>query len=216
MVTTALQNLLTEDADQFLFFGIPDLDFAGVVAGEEVIPIVGESHAGGQVFEIVDRFDTYNDFHGCELGIQWERHHRRWFIEALGKIALGNNHQVVDIFGNTVFTPRGANDGATGTGGLLAQRTNIGRHSRNDFAAIPELGITVGYHVTPRLSFTAGYSLLYWGRVMRPGEQIDLDINPDLLPPQRVPFVGAERPRFAFNGTDFWAQGFNLGFDYSW
>lgn len=166
-------------------------------------------------FDINDRFDTYNDFHGFDLGVVWERHHTRWFIEAMGKIALGSNRQVVDIFGTTVFTAPGGAP-VTGTGGLLAQRTNIGRHTRNDFTAIPELGFTLGYHVTPRLSLTAGYTLLYWGRVVRPGEHIDLDVNPDLLPPERVPFEGALRPRFVFNDTDFWAQGFNLGLDYRW
>lgn len=166
-------------------------------------------------FDILDKFDTYNDFHGFELGVVWERHHRCWFVEAAGKIALGNNHQVVDIFGTTVFTAPGAAP-VTDTGGLLAQRTNIGRHTRNDFTAIPEVGFTVGYHVTPRLSLTFGYTLLYWGRVLRPGEQIDLDVNPDLLPEERVPFEGALRPRFVFNDTDFWAQGINLGLDYRW
>jgi hypothetical protein len=114
-----------------------------------------------------------------------------------------------------VFTP---DDGSRveDTGGLLAQRSNIGRHTTDDFAVVPQLGITLGYHVTPRLSLTLGYTFFYWSVVARPGEQIDLDVNPDLLPPERVPFQGALRPRFIYEGTDYWAQGLNLGLDYRW
>ena len=52
--------------------------------------------------------------------------------------------------------------------------------------------------------------------VARPGEQIDLDVNPDLLPPREPPVSGPARPRFVYDGTDFWAQGLNVGLDYRW
>jgi hypothetical protein len=52
--------------------------------------------------------------------------------------------------------------------------------------------------------------------VVRPGGQIDLDVNPDLLPPEAVPFTGAARPQFVFHETDYWAQGISAGLDYRW
>jgi hypothetical protein len=166
-------------------------------------------------FDIRDSFDTSNDFHGCEVGVLWELRHNCWFVEALGKMALGNNHQVVDILGTTVITPVG--DVPTEySGGLLAQGTNIGRHISDDFAVVPQLGLTLGYRVTPRMSVTFGYTFFYWSVVARPGEQIDLDVNPDLIPPREPPVLGPARPRFVYNGTDFWAQGINLGLDYRW
>ena len=36
----------------------------------------------------------------------------------------------------------------------------------------------------------AGYSLIYFGNVVRAGDQIDLDVNPNLLPPEANPFTG--------------------------
>jgi hypothetical protein len=125
---------------------------------------------------------------------------------------LGNNQQIVDIFGTTTETP----PGVTLPGGLLASQTNIGRYSRNDFAVLPQLDVTLGCQLTRRLSLTVGYTFFYWGRVARPGEQIDLDVNPDFLPGGAIAPRGARRPRFVFQDTDFWAQGLNVGFDYRW
>lgn len=167
-------------------------------------------------YDIVDSFETRNCFHGAEIGAIWELRRRRWSLEVLSKIALGNNHQVVDITGSTIITPFEGGPQIPYTGGLLAQRTNIGHYSRNEFAMIPEIGVTLGYALTDHLQFKAGYTLIYWGHVVRPGDQINLDLNPDLLPPEMVPFVGPLRPTFAFHHTDFWAHGLSLGLDYSW
>jgi hypothetical protein len=61
-----------------------------------------------------------------------------------------------------------------------------------------------------------GYSLIYWSRVVRPGDQIDLDVNPDYLPPATTPVTGPARPRFVFRESDFWAQGLSVGGDLRW
>ena len=77
---------------------------------------------------------------------------------------------------------------------MLALRTNSGRHDRNVFCVVPELGATVGYQVTRRLKATVGYTFIYWSRVARPGDHIDLDITPDLLPPELDPVEGDRTP----------------------
>ena len=45
--------------------------------------------------------------------------------------------------------------------------------------------------------------------VLAPAEAL----TPDLLPPEANPFTGALRPRFAFNETDYWLHGLNVGLD---
>ena len=165
-------------------------------------------------FQLRDFFDTENDFHGGEVGVQYQRRSGRWMFEALSKLALGNNHQVVTINGSTRIVTGGID--TTLPGGILAQRTNSGRHVRDEFAVIPEVGLTVGYQLTARLSLTLGYSLVYFSNVVRAGDQIDLDVNPNLFPPEVVPFAGPLRPQFAFRETDFWAQGFSAGADFRW
>ena len=163
-------------------------------------------------FDLRDSFDTKNTFNGVDLGILWERSWGRWSLELLGKLALGNMEQIVQVRGRTTIS-----DALTGNGdyvgGLLAQRTNIGEYQRDVFAVAPELGITLGSQLTRHWRATCGYSFLYLSRVARPGEQVDLDVNPDLLPPEFSPFAGLDRPEFTFRDSDFWAQGLNLGLE---
>jgi hypothetical protein len=166
-------------------------------------------------FILTDTFGASNDFHGAEIGLLGEFDHGRWSLELLGRLALGSVRQRVDIAGETVISQSEISDG-TYPAGLLAQRTNRGPHSRNEFAVLPQLGATVGYRLTPRLQATVGYSFLYLSRVVRAAEQIDLDVNPDLLAPQATPFAGAMRPGFQFRDTDFWAQGMNFGLHFAW
>ena len=166
-------------------------------------------------WDINDRFETKNEFSGVELGTVWEGGRRRWTWELLTKMALGNVRQKVFINGGTTVTPL-VGESQSLTGGLLAQRTNIGSYKRDEFAVVPEISATLGYRLTPRLLATFGYTFIYWSQVVRPGDQVDLDLNPDLLPPEAEPFTGPLRPAFAFQDTDFWTQGLRLGLDYRW
>ncbi len=51
----------------------------------------------------------------------------------------------------------------------------------------------------------------------RPGDQIDLNVNPN-----KIDFVDSvaddepATPAFVFRDTDIWAQGLNVGLDYRW
>jgi len=188
----------------------------------------------GTTFVVNDLFETSNDFVGGEVGFMMEWERRRWSLGFLSKVAIGNTRQRVDISGSTSV------DGAAPVdGGLLAQRYvhpgadltlgnaddfvvgNIGSYERNEFSMIPEIGATLGYRVTPRLKLTFGYTLLYWSNIVRPGEQIDFDVNGNLIPsanPMVNPadVVNGDHPLFVFRQTDLWAQGINLGGEYRW
>jgi len=78
--------------------------------------------------------------------------------------------------------------------------------------------LTLGYDLTPRLKATVGYTLLYWTNVARPGDQIDLNVDPRQFPPvnplQPPPPTATAQPAFALHTSDFWAQGLNVGLDY--
>jgi hypothetical protein len=98
-------------------------------------------------------------------------------------------------------------------GGILALPSNYGVYNLNDFAMIPELGATVGLDLTDRLRLTAGYSLMYWSKVVRAGDQVDLNVNTSQFPPAAAA-AGNPNPHFPYAFTDFWAQGLNVGLDY--
>jgi hypothetical protein len=173
-------------------------------------------------FQAMDQFATGNDFQGGELGVSAKYHRRRWWSEGLLKVALGRTEEQIAINGYTqLIVPPGAEDGQATVmaGDLLALPTNIGEYSYKTTAWASEIGLTMGYQLTPQLSVRLGYSLLFLSRVIRPDGAIDLNVNemyiPDPTDPDLVP-VGPARPAVAFNDTSYWAQGFNLGLDYRW
>ncbi|MHB8955941.1 MAG: BBP7 family outer membrane beta-barrel protein [Pirellulaceae bacterium] len=169
-------------------------------------------------FLMEDRFETGNIFNGADVGVVWKGDRGRCSLDLLMRLALGSTHQDVSIAGSTTLQGSGVsgNDFQDATGGMLAQRTNIGDYSRNQFAVVPELGITLGYAISPGWRATIGYTFLYWSSVVRPGDQIDHDVNPNLFPPETTPFTGLERPAFAFAESDLWVNGLNLGLECTW
>src|SRR5262249_15763054 len=98
-------------------------------------------------------------------------------------------------------------------GGLLALSSNIGHHSSDAFAVIPEFGLNVGYQVTQHVRLTAGYNFLLLNDFWRAGNQIDLNVNPNLIPPS-TPTAGPARPPFFGNESDFWVQGVQFGLEF--
>jgi hypothetical protein len=169
--------------------------------------INGNSGTGD--FLVHDRFRTFNQFNGFDMGVMYERCRGPWSIDLLAKLALGNTRQRVDINGSTVI-----NNGPAQVGGLLAQTSNINSYTRDHFTIMPELGGRIGYQLTHNLKLKLGYSLIFWSNVVRPGDQIDLDINPDLLPPA----IGTSpaSPAFVFRDTDYWVQGITFGAEFQW
>jgi hypothetical protein len=56
-----------------------------------------------------------------------------------------------------------------------------------------------------------GYTLIYWGKVMRPGAQVDPNVNPTQIPPGTL--AGSPEPRFSFASNDLWVHGLNAGLE---
>ena len=165
-------------------------------------------------FEILDRFNSHNAFHGGELGLQMKCQRSLFSFEGVAKIALGNSHQDVRIDGSTLITTYGVP--TFYENGILTQRTNIGRYEENKFAVVPELGVKATCLLTQHLEFSLGYRFIYWSRVARAGDQIDRSVNPDLFAPENVPFTGPLSPSFNFHHSDYWVQGLQFGLVVFW
>jgi len=155
-----------------------------------------------------DQFNTRNHFHGVDLGLTGVVPYGAWRFDWMTKVALGVTSTDLNIDGATAFTPAG---GATTvlTGGLLAQTTNIGQHSDSRFSTVSEINARLGYQFSRQWRAYAGYNLLYWTGVVRPGGAIDTVVNPNLIPP--AVGGGTARPAVQFNSTDYWAHGVNFG-----
>ncbi|MCY2994841.1 MAG: BBP7 family outer membrane beta-barrel protein, partial [Planctomycetota bacterium] len=187
----------------------------------------GDSTNGNVAFIVQDLFETNNTFHGADIGFTWTCQRERWSLGLLTKLGLGGNRQQVRINGNTTQIDTATGISTTSTvsvpsdgqgnvytgGGLLAQRTNINPYSREILSLVPELGVTLGYQVNCHWKATAGYTLLGWTNVVRPGDQIDTSVNAGdaklgqngLLPDESKPIIGASRPSFAFRDSTLWA-----------
>jgi hypothetical protein len=187
--------------------------------GESIIPLqpgVFQFQAGPadppSSLDILDHFRTVNRFYGGQLGGRLNWCLDKLNVAVTGKLALGVTQEVITVDGSTSLLTPGAPT-VTVPGGILAQPTNIGRTVRNEFSVVPEVGINLGYQITPNLKAVVGYNFLYWSNVARPGDQIDRTVNFTQVPidPTFGPLNGAARPALTPHSTDFWAQGINLG-----
>ena len=159
------------------------------------------------IYDGQDLFETDNDFHGVDLGFIAEWETKKWTLELVSRIALGNTEQQVAISG------AGEVNGTPEAGSLLALGSNIGVYERDRFSVLPELSARLAYRVSPHLRVGVTYSLLYWANVVRPGDQIDLDIDPALIPPGAAAPTVSSHPQFAFHETSMWAHGLSFSLD---
>ena len=164
----------------------------------------------GRTDQVVDRFGTRNQFAGGQVGVTGEIVHGPWSVDFRAKVAIGDTVQDIDIAGSqTLPDPSGR------VGGLLAESSNIGKHERDRFSVVPEIGLDLGYQVTDNIRGFVGYNFLYWTNVVRPGQQIDTVIDSNLIPnfPAPVPSP-ANRPAVLYKESDYWAQGLTVGLEF--
>ncbi|MFN4259617.1 MAG: BBP7 family outer membrane beta-barrel protein [Gemmataceae bacterium] len=168
----------------------------------------------GDTINVTDRFDTDNVFYGAQIGLGTEYQYGRWFVDMKAKLAVGGVAQKVHINGFQVIQTAGGVQEFTG--GLLALPSNIGRHSRGRVAVVPEWNVNVGYQLHPHCRAFVGYSFLYLSNVVRPGDQIDLNVDVTQIPNFATDAQPANvnQPAVLFRDTDFWAQGLNFGLEF--
>ena len=161
----------------------------------------------GTAISIQDNFSTRNYFNGGQVGMVWQKDCRRWSFEGTGKVAFGSWNQQVQIGGFTsIAIP---NDPVVvEEGGLLALGSNSGNYQRDRFAAIPEVGLNVRYQMTDCWKVNVGYTFMYLSNIVRPGNNIDREIDVDQIPP---PIDTGAFPQFKFKESDAWLQGLNVG-----
>ncbi|HEV3258853.1 MAG TPA: BBP7 family outer membrane beta-barrel protein [Gemmataceae bacterium] len=165
-------------------------------------------------FTTHDEFDAHNNFYGGQLGVRAEYNWGHFFFNAAGKIGLGEVHETATINGNSTEIVGKVTVGFPG--GVFAGPTNIGRYSRDQFAAVPEGSANVGFEFAQHARVFVGYTFLYISEVLRPGDEIDHTINPTrtglATAGTTVPLDPA-RPAFDFRSSTFWAQGINAGLE---
>ena len=164
-----------------------------------------------------DQFDAHNRFHGGQLGLQADLGDGPVFLELTGKIGLGQTTQVVRTSGTGFVVAPGVGAFPL-AGGVLGQPSNAGRFVNSAFAVLPEAGVKVGYRLPCRSKVFVGYNFLYLSDVVRPGDQVDREVDPGSVPAQLLGRptgrLFADRPAARFERADFWAQGLVFGLEY--
>ncbi len=164
-----------------------------------------------------DSFGTHNHFFAGQLGIDTTINVGRIALTGFAKLAMGNNHETVNIAGNTQVSAPLNLGNFSAPGGFYAQPSNIGVFRHDEFTILPETGINIGYKFNDHWKIGAGYTFMYLSHVVRPGAQIDATAGGATRPPLFL--VGGAPAQAAFNGfneTSFWAQGINLTVEVSY
>ncbi len=206
----------------YRYFGMKerlDITESFVVQGNNGPRINGQPVIAGSVTDV---FRAENHFHGGQIGLLWEHRWGRWTFDARASVAFGGVVQLGEIDGGQTLVL------ANGTisrfaGGLLAlPNANIGRYEHSQFAVLPEVGVNIGYQLTPHMRLYFGYNFLYLGNALRPERMIDTSVDIARIPNFSVPgggttpVPGLPRPAPLFRTNDYFVQGINFGLEFRW
>lgn len=174
----------------------------------------GQPLTFGSNVSVVDNFRTTNQFYGGQIGLQGGLVWWRFTLNGTAKVALGTMREGANIGGTTTaFSPL-LGGAQTVSGGLYALNTNSAAYTRNVLTIVPQGNLNFGVEITSQIKLWVGYTILYVSDVARPGNLIDRTVNRTQVPSSQSfnPLVpGPQRPGFSWSGTDFWAQGINVG-----
>ena len=169
--------------------------------------------SGGNV-SVVDNFRTLNQFYGGQIGLQGGLVWWRFTLNGAAKVALGSMREEANLNGTTTgFNPL-LGSPQTVPGGLYALSTNSAAYNRNVLTVVPEGNLNFAVEITSQIKVMVGYTLIYVSDVARAGNLIDRSVNRTLVPSSQAynPVIpGPQRPFLNWSGTDFWAQGINIG-----
>lgn len=168
---------------------------------------------GGTRVVAWDSIGVHNRFYAGQVGIVGDFRHCRWFANVSGKLAMGVMHERVNIQGGTAITsPTGVVTNYQG--GVLAQRTNIGRNDSHKWAIMPEFTLNTGYQFTDNLRAFVGYNFFVLTNVARAGDQIDgVDARGVQFLSSFDAASNPSRPYQRFQTTSMWVQGLSLGME---
>lgn len=181
-----------------------------------ILPLGVAGFAGDVLFApsvvgIGEHFGARNQFFGGEAGGQVEVRFGNYFLNAIGKLGVGETREVTMIEGFSSTNQGGVR--RVVPGGVSALADNSGRHTQDHFALVPEVNVSLGFDLSKCVRLYIGYTFLYWSDVIRPGDQAATPVVPGLVPTSLnfgSPLAPAQ-PFTVFKHTDYFAQGVNFG-----
>ncbi len=157
-------------------------------------------------------FATRNQFVGGQIGSRVGVEHGPLDLSLTMKLAFGEVHLVSDVYGGPLVSGTSVLPPLV-PGPLLALPSNVGRQESDRVAIVPEFNLRLRWRVNDHVGLVLGYDLLYWNRILCPGDQMDPLVNTTQLP-FRGPVAGPAQPAPRFVFTDAFAQGLEAGVEY--
>lgn len=155
-----------------------------------------------------DSLATHNQFYGVQLGHRLTLSWGRWSQDLVGKLAVGET-RLANSFAGLPLNGAPVQPGLI-PGPLQVLPSNAGEQSVYRVSLVPEVGTTLRFWVTNQVQLTLGYSLIYWNRILCPGDLMDSHVNPTQLP-GRGPVTGPLAPLVQAVHTDYFTHGINAG-----
>jgi hypothetical protein len=179
-----------------------------LVISESLTDIPGLG-AGGNHYSLGENFTTYNRFYGGQIGAAYDWRIGPVVLEFIGKCAAGQNYETLAISGYQSVVEA---DGATATNpkaALYVGPGNVGHYTNNEFALVPQAQFKLYYEFNENIRLNVGYDSLWINHVLRPGNQINQNVNVQPIGGPAVPPL--DPTVLPFHSSGLWAQGFNIG-----
>jgi hypothetical protein len=166
-----------------------------------------------------DLVKTFNRFYGAQVGADVDICFGGFFLNLLGKVAVGNMHQTVEIgsttsvINNDPLAPPPTQPGHNG--GLLFAPDDVGQHNRDRISFIPEFGLKVGYCFCGWMRAYVGYEGMFVSNVVRPGNQSDVaTIKTQIQVAGNTNTIDVSQPTFRFKESELWINGVSFGLEF--
>jgi hypothetical protein len=160
---------------------------------------------------LTDHFRVEDRFWGGQVGLRGELTRGPWHVTLTGEVSPGVTDATLRAFGDRTFQTPAVK--VVTPYGLAVGPSNAGRFSHTEFDVVTQVVVNAGYQLTRRVCVFTGYTFLYWANPLRAGDQIDLVVNPSLTTSSPH---GPSRPALPFRTDAFWAQGWNVGLQFTW
>lgn len=175
---------------------------------QEEAPVTGNGIGVQRL--IYDDFGTSNTFNGINFGLRSQWYKGCWTFDVSGQLGFGFNRNTVQINGTTLSASPPNFQILTRSGGIYALDSNGGQETEIGFMFVPEIELGVGYFFCEYGRIYLNYNFMAMTGVVRPGDQIDRRINPNILDGNSG---NPATPENFHNHSTFWMQTLAIGFE---